>query len=64
MLGLCAMLLALFAVAAVLSYWVSWELESKHTRPSFAAKLLSDCARLFGRGRGQVPTAETQTASA
>ncbi len=51
MLGLCAMLLVLFAVAAVLSYWVSWELEDKNTRPGFMAKFWSDFAGLLGRGR-------------
>jgi hypothetical protein len=58
------MLLVLFAIAAVLSYWVSWELESKLTRPSFAAKFFGDCAALLKRDRAAVETAETRTASA
>jgi len=62
MLGLIAMLLVLLAVAAVLSYWVSWELENKDTRPNFFAKAASDLGGLFGRGRDDV--AETRTASA
>jgi hypothetical protein len=62
MLGLCAMLLVLFAVTAVLSYWVSWELENKNTRPSFMTKLWIDCTGVLGRGRNRV--AETRPASA
>jgi len=62
MLGLFAMLLVLLAVAAILSYWVSWELEDKNTRPGFLAKAASDLAGLFGRDRDEV--AETRTASA
>jgi hypothetical protein len=55
MLGLFAMLLVLLAVAALLSYWVSWELENKETRPSFLAKAGSDLAALVGRRRDEVP---------
>ena len=62
MLGLCAMLLVLFAVAAILSYWVSWELENKNTRPTFMAKVWNDCRELLGRGAE--PMAETRPASA
>ena len=62
MLGLFAMLLIQLAVAALLSYWVSWELENKNTRPSFFAKAAGDLAGLFGRDRDEV--AETRTASA
>jgi len=62
MLGLIAMLLVLLAVAALLSYWVSWELENKETRPSFLAKAGSDMAGLFGRRRDEA--AETRPASA
>ena len=62
MLGLCAMLLIMLAIAAVLSYWVSWELENKNTRPSFTAKLWSDCAGIFGRTAPH--SAETRPASA
>jgi hypothetical protein len=62
MLGLVAMLLVLLAVAALLSYWVSWELENKSTRPSFLARAASDLAGLFGRGRDEA--AETRPASA
>ena len=56
------MLLVLFAVTAVLSYWVSWELENKNTRPSFMTKVWIDCTGLLGRGRNRV--AETRPASA
>ncbi len=62
MLGLCAMLLVLLAVAAVLSYWVSWELENKYTRPSFMTKVWNDGTGLFGRTRDHA--AETGPASA
>ena len=62
MLGLFAMLLILLAVAALLSYWVSWELENKNTRPSFFARAAADLGGLFGRERNDV--AETRTASA
>jgi hypothetical protein len=62
MLGLCAMLLVLLAVAAVLSYWVSWELENKNTRSGFMTKVWNDFSGLFGRGRNQV--AESGPASA
>jgi hypothetical protein len=62
MLGLFAMLLVLLAVAAVLSYWVSWELENKNTRPNFFAKAAADLGGLFGRGGDKV--AETRPASA
>jgi len=49
MLGLCAMLLVFLAVIGALSYWISWELLDKRTRPAFSKKLLDDCARLFQR---------------
>ena len=64
MLGLFAMLLVMFAVAAALSYWVSWELENKYTRPNFAAKVVGDCARLFGRGHDEAHATETGPVSA
>ena len=51
MLGLCAMLLVFFALIGTLSYWVSWELLDKRTRPSFTKKLLSDFAGLLQRER-------------
>jgi len=52
MLGLCAMLLVFLALIGALSYWVSWELLDKRTRPAFAKKLLSDCGLLQ---QGQMP---------
>ena len=64
MLGLFAMLLTLFAVAAVLAYWVSWELENKNTRPSFMAKFWGDVAGLLGRDRAEARATETGSLSA
>jgi hypothetical protein len=64
MLGLFAMLLVLFAIAAVLAYWVSWELENKNTRPSFMVKFWNDFAALFGRGREEAQSPETGPVSA
>ncbi len=64
MLGLIAMLLILFAVAAVLADWVSWELENKNTRPSFMAKFWNDVGTLFGRGREEARSPETGPVSA
>lgn len=51
MLGLCAILLIFFAFIGVLSYWVSWELLDKRTRPSFTRKLLNDFSGLIQRER-------------
>jgi len=64
MLGLFAMLLVLFAVVAVLAYWVSWELENKNTRPSFMAKFWGDVSGLFGFERADARSAETGSISA
>jgi hypothetical protein len=51
MLGLCAIVLALVALSAVGSYWISWELHHKEKRPDFRTKLWNDVVQLLGRER-------------
>ena len=51
MLGLCAMLLGFGALSCVGMYIISWEIQHKEKRPTFAAKFWTDCAALFGGNR-------------
>jgi hypothetical protein len=49
MLGICAMLLVLGAMSSACSYWISWDLEHKDTRPAFTTKIWNDLTGLLRR---------------
>jgi hypothetical protein len=51
LLGLMAVLLALISLA---SYWISWDLQHKEHRTSFAAKTWDDVVDVVERFRGVV----------
>ncbi len=53
--GLMAVLMALISVC---SYWISWDLQHKDYRPSFATRAWDDIAHLVRKCRGMVRNGE------
>lgn len=54
MFGLFGLLIALWATIALISYWISWDLQPCQTRGSFVPQMLVDLARLFAKFRDPV----------
>ena len=52
MLGLCGMLVAYLALVRLVSYWISWDMQPKEARTSFAAKSWNDFMDFAARRRG------------
>jgi hypothetical protein len=57
MLGFLAMMSCFAGLVAFLSYWVSWEMQHKDTRPSFQTKIWTDLMDLIGKRRDSVRNA-------
>ena len=55
MFGLLTMMSGLLGIAAVVSYWISWDMQPKDGRSSFRAKASNDLRNLLRRRRIHVP---------
>jgi hypothetical protein len=65
MLGLLGMLSGMLAVTAVISYWISWDMQPQDGRPSFTGTVYSDLVKLFAKWRsssGRAGSRSTATA--
>jgi hypothetical protein len=51
MLGFFGLMAVLMALISLGSYWISWDLQPKESRPSFATKAWDDLADLLGKCR-------------
>lgn len=64
MLGFFGMMAVLLGSISVCSYWISWDLQHKDYRPSFARKTRDDLAHLLGKRRGLVGNDESRRGAA
>ena len=58
MLGLFGLMAVLLASISLASYWISWDLQHKEDRSSFATKVRHDFADLVGKCRPLVRNGE------
>jgi hypothetical protein len=52
MLGFFGLMAVLLALISLCSYWISWDLQHKDYRPSFATRALGDIVDLVRKCRG------------
>jgi hypothetical protein len=63
MLGLCGMIGVQLTLIGLMSYWISWDMQHKETRPVFMKQVGNDFARLFRKFRRSVPNLGARVAS-
>ncbi len=54
MLGFFAMMFVFLAVASLITYWISWDLQPKGTRPSFTTKVATDLVDVVAKCRDSI----------
>jgi hypothetical protein len=64
MLGFFGLMAVLMALILLASYWISWDLQHKEYRPSFATKALDDLADLLGKCRRVLQNGESRRRTA
>lgn len=52
MIGFLGLMTVLLSLIAVISYWISWDLQPSQNRPTFMAKVRLDLAELLSRYAG------------
>ncbi len=63
MFGFFAMMFGFLVLASAISYWISWDLQPKGTRSSFAITIATDLASLLTKCRGSVRNAGSGSAA-
>jgi hypothetical protein len=63
MLGFFAMMFGFLVVASMISYWISWDLQPKGTRSSFAITGATDLANLLTKCRDAIRNAGSMSAA-
>ena len=64
MLGLIAIMLVLFGLILLTSYWISWDMQPRGQRPSFATKVANDLVVLLAQCRAFVANRGGQSLTA